>query len=373
MLPGNPSSPTPPSYQVAPSRDFKPSLKTKVPMVTEYLEVLKGPGETLNLTTGKRFREVRDQLDRTVPHRGLHYMEDGSVKAFNVPNPDSPDGSWDPLQWMPRITFDNKEDAFPVSPTFDGDLDYNNNGPDTPGGQGAYKDGSIGGNQPLSSAYTVTKKGDYHILTYSMYYAHNKAMDYHKNDYSTVQVYLKPGPDGKLAPTHVATSWHHGSILTPWEDFAKDSDGRPVVKVHLGSHAVQPIGKGDKWDTDGLNITGKGEAVFDGKPIGQKMGFEVFQTNIQGATYMDPARPTSKPRLTAMGWGEAAKNPFLPEVYDQDGHALLVLAKRLLVAGREKVEGVVEDVADKAKDVAADAVDTGKKVLGKIGGALSSL
>ena len=93
--------------------------------------------------------------------------------------------------------FDKAEDALPVSPTFDGDTDLDNNAAEKEDGPaGHYKDGVIGGDQKLSSGFAVTKKGDYTVLSYSFYYPHNKAGDYHHNDYSTAQVYLKPGPDG---------------------------------------------------------------------------------------------------------------------------------------------------------------------------------
>jgi hypothetical protein len=370
----SPTTPTPLTtpVQVAPSRAFKPSLIGKAPMITEFIEVMRGPGDTLNLNSGKKFRMIRDQLDANVPYVGLNRDAAGKVKATDIPNPNSPDGSWDPYEFMPRFVYDQREDALPVSPTFDGDTDIQNNAGATGVTKGSYIDGSVGGKQALSNGFSVTKKGEYTILTYSSYYAHNKAMDYHQNDYSTAQVYLKPGPSGKLEPSHLMTSWHHGAVLTPWKDLAKDADGRPVVKVQLGSHALQAIGKGDSWDTDGLTITGKGEALVNGKPIGQRAGFEVFQKNVRNATYMDPALATSAPRLNAMTWGDAAMNPLLPELFDNSENPYLQVIKRLGGPIVEKVKHVGEDLADTAKDavqsaaknVAGGATSLAKKAFG---------
>lgn len=371
--PVNPTPYTPP-VQVAPSRDFKPSALSKTQMVPETLEAIKGPGDTLNLSSGHKFREIRDGLDGGVPYTGMKWNPDGTVTAQDVPNPDRPDGKWDPQQYMPRFAFDPKEDAFPVSPSFDGDTDLDNNAGHEAGEKGNYVDGSVGGDQPLSGAFTVTKKGEYTVLTYSFYYAHNKAMDYHQNDYSTAQVYLKPGPDGKLAPTHLAASWHHGSILTPWNDLAKDADGRPVVKVHLGSHALQPVGSGDKWDETGLNLTGTGEAIVDGKPIGQRITFDAFQPSVANANQMATDSPEGRLRLKAMEWGEAAKHPFLPEVYEQHGKGpVRQMLERGLEATTDKAKDLAGDAldkggeaVDKAQDLAGGAVDKGKGLVGKL-------
>lgn len=369
----NPTPATPP-VQVAPARDFKPSLLSKTSMVTELAAVLKGPGDTLNLSSGHKFREVRDRLDGGVPYTGLQWNADGSVSAQDVPNPDAPDGKWDPTQFMPRFAFDAEEDAFPVSPSFDEDTEFDNNGAAMAGGTGNYNHGSVGGEQPLSGAFSVTKKGDYTVLTYSFYYASNKAMDYHQNDYSTAQVYLKPGPDGKLQPTHLAASWHHGAILTPWQDLAKDAGGRPVVKVQLGSHALQPVGAGDKWDQAGLNLTGTGEALVDGKPIGQRITFDAFQPSVANANLMATDSPAGRLRLRTMEWGEAAKNPFLPEVYEKKGeHPLPQLLERGVAAAKDKATDLAgeardkgEDLVDKAQDVVGDAGDKLKKTAGKL-------
>ena len=217
--------------------------------------------------------------------------KNGKATATDVPNPDSKDGKWDPLEHMPRFVFHPKEDAFPVSPSFDGDPKLENNGPATPDGKGNYKDGFIGGDQRLSGAYTVTKKGEYTVLTYSFYYAHNKAVHYHANDYSTAQVFLKPGKDGKLKPEFLVTSWHHGSVITPWKDLAKDKDGRPVIAVNLGSHALQPLGKGQKVPTGGLQIGGDGgrcstEAAPADDPVrclpDQREGRHVPRSGLEG-------------------------------------------------------------------------------------------
>jgi hypothetical protein len=292
---------------------------------------------------------------------------------------------------MPRFVFDKAEDALPVSPTFDGDTNLDNNAAATQDApKGNYKDGVIGGDQKLSSGFAVTKKGDYTVLSYSFYYAHNKAGDYHRNDYSTAQVYLKPGPDGKLQPEYLMTSWHHGEVLTPWKDLPKDEDGRPIVGVNLGSHALEVR---DKVPAEGLSIKGNGQALLNGKPIDQAMTFETFQKNVNGAQYLDPSKDEAKPRLRAMTWGAAPFDPFLPEVFQaqpgawgqifQRGEAeagkfakgLVAKADHALDGAVDKVKDGVSSVVDKAGDVADGAkdmlVDSAKGAKGLVKSALN--
>jgi hypothetical protein len=378
--PPAPKPPAPPApeaeLQVAPSREYKAGLDSHIDIATEAVRLIKGPGDALNLMSGKKFREVRSQLDLNVPYTGVHAQSGVTPSVQDVPNPDSPDGKWDPTQFMPRFVFDKAEDAFPVAPNFDGDTDLNNNAPEkADGAPGSYEDGKIGGDQPLTGAFTATKKGEYTVLTYSFYHAQNKAGHYHRNDYSTAQVYLKPGPDGKLAPTHLSTSWHHGSVLTPWNDMKQDDQGRPVVKVNLGSHALEVMDKDAEMPTEGLQIDGNGQATLNGEPTGHELHFEALQTNVKNAKYLDPKSEEAQPRLKAMQWGEAAMNPFLPEVY-RDAPTLPeeLLARGYNLAkdkagevygkvedkvsdGYHQVEDVVSDGVDKVQDVVSSGVD----------------
>ncbi len=366
-----------PELRVSAPRAFQGGAGAQVELAKEAVEALRGPGDALNLMSGKKFRMIRAELDASTPYTGLHAERGAVPRAIDVPNPDSPDGQWDPYAYMPRFVFEAGEDAFPVPPNFDGDTDLANNGPTAANaGDGHYQDGVVGGRQPLTGAFTVTKKGEYHILTYSFYYAHNKAGDYHQNDYSTAQVYLKPGKDGKLAPTHLMTSWHHGAILTPWQDLGKDDQGRPMVKVQLGSHALQVLGKDEKPPTKGLQIQGDGQAVLDGRPVDQKLAFEAFQTNVKDARYLDPGQAEALPRLEAMRWGEAAVNPFLPSVFEEATPVWQEMAKRGLDSV-EKGLGEVKDGLEKGLGEVKDGLEKGlgevKDGAGKLWGKVKGL
>lgn len=334
-----------PEIRVSPSRDPKPGIRGGIHMVTDAIKQVAQPGEKLNMTSGHRFREVRSTFEKDTAYLGVH-AEGSKCRVEDVPNPDSPDGKWDPYAYMPRFAFDPKEDAFPISPDFDGDTNLDNNAPSKPGGKGNYEDGVIGGKQPLTSGFSVTKKGDYTILTYSFYYATNKATgDYHSNDYSTAEVYLKPGKDGKLEPAYLMTSWHHGAKLTPWSDLKKDPQGKPIVGVDLGTHALNVL---DSVPAKGLQVQGDGQAVLNGKPVDQKLSFEAFQQSVAGARYLDPSSPASTPRLRAMTWGSGV-NPLLPEVFD----AAPPYWKQALAGAKGKAAAGAGAVRDKA----VDAVD----------------
>jgi hypothetical protein len=356
--------------QVAPSRSFKTDLKSDVKtglaIADEIVHVLQAPGDKLNILSGQRFRELCDQLETPTPYTGVVRNADGRGQATDVPNPDSPDGSWDPTAFMPRFVFDEAEDALPVSPDFDHNTELADNAANHVGDEaGHYQDGVIGGDQKLSSGFTVTKKGAYTVLTYGFYYTTNKAGEYHSNDYSTTQIYLLPGPDGKLAPAYIANSWHYGSVLTPWKDVKKDADGRAIVGVNLGSHALELR---DHAPAEGLSIRGDGQAELGGKPIDQSMSFDVFQKNVKGARYLDPATPEATPRLSAMSWGAAGLDPFLPEVYEHAPSGGVQLLQR----GESIVKKLGQGLVKKADHAVADAADTVKDVAGKAKGLVKS-
>lgn len=339
-----------PELRVAAPALYEEGRQGKLGHADEWMKLVKGPGQGLNLSSGMRFDKARGSLESQYePYLGVHYEKKGTTPVVqDVPNPDAPDGKWNPLEFMPRFVFEGREDAFPIDPTFDGDTNLANNGPATPDGKdGNFKHGVIGGNQGLSAGFAVTKKGDYTVLTYSFYHATNKAFTYHSSDYSTAQVFLKPDADGKLAPSHVYTSWHHGGQLTKWSDMAKDAQGRPVISVLAGSHAMQPLGRGDDIPTEGLSIRGDGVAELDGQALPHQMSFQAFQKNVAGAEYLDPLAATSRPRLETMRWGYAALNPLLPEVFTEHGgtwsQAFDGMVKRPLKSAAGWVEAKVED------------------------------
>ena len=348
-----PSTPEP-ERRIAKPVDFKPGLKEEAGMLVEWQEAVRGPGDHLNLMSGKRMSDIKATIEpKPVPTTGGKAGPDGKPQATDVPNPDRKDGQWDPLDFMPRFAFAPDEDAFPIDPDFDGDGKLTGNGPETYDGTGKYKDGVIGGTQQLNGAFTVTKKGEFTVLTYSFYYATNKAVHYHDNDYSTAQVYLKPSKDGKLEPAFLYTSWHHGGVLTPWDELAKDQDGRPVIKVHQGSHALQPVGKGEKLPTKGLQIGADGQAVLYGEKLPHHLAFDAFQSNVEGARHLKADSQEAKVRLRTMTWGEAALDPIMPEAFAQADHPVVELGKRALNAGLDATKGLVDKATSSLKGLAS--------------------
>jgi hypothetical protein len=295
-----------PAITVAPPRKYGWAPLERAKLIPEMIRDELGPGDRLNRFGSYDYEHLRTAADRSARVEGARFDADRAIVATDLRNPDAPDGRWDPRAWMPRFVFDAREDAFPVSPGFDGTATLADN-------VAGYDSGRITPDQPLNMGFTVSRKAGYTVASYHLYLAHNKAGKYHANDYATAQVYLKPGRDGKLAPTHVFVSWHRGGALVEWKDLAKDADGRPVLKVNLGTHAMQPVGKGGSWDEDGLVITGKGQAKVHGEAVPARLGFEAFQTNVVGAKRLEPGSPAWKAREHVTRWGGAALDPYLPE------------------------------------------------------------
>lgn len=290
-----------PSSQVAPSRAKSSPIRNYAQQLAEVAGLLSGPGMRKDTWRGAY---------------ALPPLKDKGAALADVPNPNAPDGRWDPFAFMPSFVFDAAEDAFPVAPNFDGDGNIYNNASETWGGHGgSYQDGVIGGEQSLSGAFAAARQGRYTVLTYNFYMAHNKGANYHNGDYATAQVYMAPDAKGKLAPAYLLTSWHRGGVLTPWEDLAKDMQGRPVIKVQLGSHALQPVEAGKSLPEGGLTIRGDGSTTYGDEPTPFRLNLDTFQHNVQHARVLDLAEPSGATRLSTMRWGEVALKPLSPEAF----------------------------------------------------------
>lgn len=343
--------------RVAPAREYKPVLD-QLRVVMETPVILSGPGMPLGVLDKKsRLAEYRDTSDVKLS-QGIRFDRDGQPQIADVPHPGSRADAplnWDPFAYMPRFVFEVGEDALPVSPSFDGDADVNNDAPTEANGEGgSYKDGIIGKNQALSGGFAVSQKGEFTVLTYSFYYATNKAGHYHGKDWSHAQVYLKPDAQGELKPEYVYTSWHHGGILTPWDEIQKDAQGKPVLEVQLGSHAVAPLGKHMAIPKKGLQIQGDGQALLDGKPIDHALTWDTFQSNVSNATRLDSDTDAFTARMLTMRYGKVAFDPIMPEVFL--AHAGFGKAVQ------EKAQPFIESVKAQAKAL-VDGLKTGAKQL----------
>lgn len=238
-------------------------------------------------------RELREDspFERDIAITGLKKTE----KGWAVPtlaNPQDPEGRFDPFAYMPNIVFAATEDSFPVRPDLDGDGKTRTDADH-------YAHGVIGGKQPLTGAVSVSRKGEYTVMTYSFYYVDNKFTNYHRTDSSTVSVYLKPDKSGKLQPAYLYSSWHYGGNMARWSDLAKGPDGRPVVLVERGSHALHPFGLKERLPGTGLWINGDGSTALDGKPLANRLNLVTSQANVAGATRLDPAKKTDLATMDA--------------------------------------------------------------------------
>ncbi len=242
------------------------------------------PGQMLARKSdgGKRgIRQLREEsaAEKAQAFTGLQ-KSGQSWKTPEIRNPDDPQGKFDPYAYLPHMVFAPNEDSFPILPDFDRD------GKNTTDAA-AYRHGVIGGEQPLHGSVSVSKKGEYTVLTYSHYYVDNKFTNYHATDSSTMAVYLKPGKSGKLEPEYLYTSWHYGATMTPWQDLSKDEQGRPVVLVERSSHALHPYGKDEAIPSKGLHLAGDGSASLNGKPLGNRMEWVSPQDSFKNATILD--------------------------------------------------------------------------------------
>lgn len=237
-----------------------------------------------------------------------------NASGYDVPeirNPDSPSGKFDPFDFMPHMVFAPDEDSFPVPPDIDGDGDNNSD-------HEAYEHGVIGGNQPLEGAVSVSQKGEYTVVTYSHYYPDNKFTNYHDQDSSTMSVYLKPNAEGKLEPEYLYTSWHYGATMVPYDELAKDEQGRPVVLVERSSHALHPYGKDEEIPEDGLHVAGDGSTSLDGEALPHRMEVVSPQASFEGTRQLDLT--TERDRHVMDSYFEKypeRMNPIHPVLFDE--------------------------------------------------------
>lgn len=313
-----------PIFRVVPPTpiDFRPISKLKgiLQIVEERVEAAVAPGKGLGLNTMRDAKShaklsdirARNPKEVAIPAAGVTKGDQGYT-VVDIPNPDSPDGTWDPYQYAPNFHFDGLEDSFPVLPGYDGDTDWKNDAKN-------YDHGVVGGDQAVQMNFNVAKKGEYYVLQYNSYYVDNKvASGYHDGDWSTVSVYLKPGVDGKLKPAYMYTSWHHGGLMTPWEDLRKDANGRPSVVVGPGSHSVVATSTLVKPKADGgLVAWGDGRLAKRGssRDLPNRLSFNAVQGNIKGAERIELSTLEGQHALDRyFGHVGDRMNPYHPSLY----------------------------------------------------------
>ncbi|MOA53875.1 hypothetical protein D3C78_1774000 [compost metagenome] len=104
--------------------------------------------------------------------------------------------------------------------------------------------------------------------------------------------------------------------MVAWKDLQKDADGRPIIRVERGSHALHPYGKGEKVPTSGLQIAGDGQATFNGKAVPHRMTWLTAQKNIDNGTYLDPAKSANRPIWGRLFGGKPERSePFHPNMF----------------------------------------------------------
>lgn len=237
-----------------------------------------------------------------------------SATGFQIPeiqNPAAPTGTFDPYAFMPRMIFAPDEDSFPIIPDFDGD---GSNKTDAK----KYHHGVVGGAQALEGAVSVAQKGEFTVITYSHYYVDNKFTNYHDTDSSTMAVYLKPNENGDLEPEYLYTSWHYGATMVPWEDLAKDEQGRPVVLVERSSHALHPYGVNEKIPKTGLQVAGDGSTSLNGKALPHRMTYVSPQSSFENVRKLDLTNPRDQDimKFYYANYPERM-NPIHPILFDE--------------------------------------------------------
>lgn len=109
-------------------------------------------------------------------------------------------------------------------------------------------------------------------MTYWVFSPYNNGYNNHQGDWEGVTVEFSVNPDGTLGePTNVIYSSHSTPVTVPW-DLVPKEDGRPVVYIGEGSHAMSPNTDNRPTEVSGFNDHfGKGERIdsretSDGKP-----------------------------------------------------------------------------------------------------------
>lgn len=303
-------------FAYGPKPSWWQKLKSKVQATWELFRSEVAPGIYIARKShgGKQgirvIRRERFPDEEKLPVSGIS-KPDRAWVVQAVPNPGSPDGTFDPYRYMPSLVFHPKEDSFPVAPDLDGDGDLLTDARN-------YRHGVIGGLQPLSGAFHVSKKGEFTVLTYSLYYVDNKQATYHLKDSSTLSVYLKPGNDGRLQPEYLYTSWHYAGNLAKWADLKKDGAGRPIVEVERGSHALHPLGRWERPWKSGVRVSGDGSVAHGGVALQNRFDWVSFQPGITGTTPHDPAGPRGRALMDAyFATYPERRNPIHPTLFEQ--------------------------------------------------------
>lgn len=268
------------------------------------------PGTMVGRGGGQRIRAIRDAsaAEKAIGGKPIKKTKEG-WQGPELRNPNDPQGRFDPYAFQPRIVFDAKEDSFPVRPDYDQSGKVGND-------LERYEHGVVGGKQPLEGAFTVTQRGEYTVQTYSLNYVDNKFTNYHEGDSSTISVYLKKNKQGKLEPAYLYTSWHYAGTMTAWKDLKKDAQGRPVVRVERGSHALHPYGAKEKLPKDGLQVGGDGLASLKGKDLPNRMTWLTLQDNVANAKHLDPEKKANQPVWNRyLSAYPERTNPFHPVLF----------------------------------------------------------
>src|SRR4051794_25556039 len=99
---------------------FISKLKGYLQILAEREEAALAPGKGLGLDTFRNDKShaklsdirARRPEEIAIPTAGVTRSNQG-YSVVDIPNPDSPDGTWDPFQFAPNFHFDGLEDSFP--------------------------------------------------------------------------------------------------------------------------------------------------------------------------------------------------------------------------------------------------------------------
>ncbi len=315
---GEPETRVAKPYDFGPHEGWFKRARAGFWLLVEAVRTAMSPGEWLCRKSDggkhgiRRLREGAGSHELALQVQGIQKRDDGWTAAA-IRNPGDPEGRFDPYAYLPTIAFHRKEDSFPVLPDGDGTQTPND---DVKG----YEHGVIGGAQPLRGAVSVARKGEFTVVTYSLFYVDNKAGSYHDKDSSTVAVYLKPDATGRLAPAFLYTSWHYGANLSPWDDVKKGADGRPIVRVERGSHAVRPLASWEPAPASGVVVAGDGSVTVDGQPAPHRLTFVSPQPSFRDVEAFEAGDPRRKTLMnTYYRIYQERTNPVHPSLFGFEG------------------------------------------------------